>query len=480
MAMPPSEHAAPERAAPPALAFMPLGAPTLADGPVLTNPRTAPQPVRPHPRQAEPDELFQAWHRSVRNASGRRQKTGRDHGHLVRVGVPIVVIVTVGVGAVMMLTGKTNSVLDHRAEQGKAASGAQSGVAKRGASGTLTAAGFSGYPGQRGPIMVSSIANAGGTQLAAGSADGHPAIWRHAGSGAWQLVSAASPAVYRRPGVEMLTSIAHGPAGWIAVGGVVSGAPQQSVVVTSTDGVTWRTLDSMAAFAGRHTFVEGVAAGHGGYVVVGKHVNKGRVYVGMWWSADLQNWVIGDNGDFDGRILSSMAHAVAAVPGGFVAVGTHGNCHTIWVSPNGRAWTAHDIRVPAGASSAMLNRLAVNGNHVAAGGYAVTKAGNIPIVVVSVDGGAVWHQIELTAPGGLGAVTALAAAGSGFVAAGQAGPAGAQHAVTWSTGDSLSWSAPTSAGNGAGRITALAAIGATVTGTAQHGTDPSLLTLPAP
>src|SRR5262249_48692169 len=159
-----------------------------------------------------------------------------------------------------------------------------------------TANGFAGYPGQRGAVVVSSFAAAGGTSLAVGSADGHPAIWGRNGNGAWKLVSATSPAVYRRPGIEKLTSIAHGPAGWIAVGGVVSGAVQQPVVITSTDGLTWRAIDNLAAFAGPDTYVTGVAAGPGGYVVVGKQVNGNRVHAALWWSADLRNWVLGSNG----------------------------------------------------------------------------------------------------------------------------------------------------------------------------------------
>lgn len=489
MALPPSTQAGAESAFP----SMPLGAPTLADAPAPARSQTVPPPARPlplprpaqapeAPRAPEPGELFEAWQGSVRKASGRQKKTHRGHGwQVVRAGLPIAVIVTVGAGAVIMLTGKPDNTIADRAGDRIPARGASDGAAISAASGSLTASGFSGYPGQRGTVLVSSIAAAGGTQLAVGGADGHPAIWRRAGSGAWKLVSGTSPAVFRRPGVAKLTSIAHGTAGWIAVGDVVSGAVQQSVVVTSTDGVTWRALDTMAAFAGPDNFVTGVTAGPGGYVVVGKQVSKGRVFSAMWWSADLRNWVLGSNGGLDGRLKSSVAYAVAAVPIGFVAAGTHGDCHSVWTSPDGRHWTVHDVLVPTGATSAMLNLLAVNGNSVAAAGYAVTKAGNIPIVVVSVDGGTHWRQIVLDAPGGLGAVTALTAAGAGFVAAGQAGPAAAGHAVTWRTEDNnLSWSTATQAGSGAERITALADIGGAVTGTVQQGTDPAVVTVPGP
>jgi hypothetical protein len=390
--------------------------------------------------------------------------------------VPAAVIVAVGASAVIMLTGKPGEVpAGHAKRADPPPPSAHDGALIRGASAAATGTAFPGYPGQRGTVTVTSIGAAGGTRLAVGSADGHPAIWRHAATGDWTLVSAASPAVYRRPGDEQLTSIAHGPAGWIAVGGVVSGAVQQSVVVTSADGVTWRSLDTPGG--GPDSFITAVTAGHNGYVVVGKQVSGHRMFAAMWWSANLRNWTKGDNGRLNGGIEPSSVYAVAAVPAGFVAVGTHGDCHAIWTSPDGRHWTVHDIRVPAGATSAMLDQVAVNGAHVVAAGYAITRAGDIPIVVVSADGGKHWHQTVLAAPGGLGAVTALTAFGPGFVATGQAGPKGAERAVTWSSPNGLTWSAPTPVGSGAHEITALTAVGDEVTGAAQAGAAPSIVTL---
>jgi len=101
--------------------------------------------------------------------------------------------------------------------------------------------------------------------------------------------------------------------------------------------------------------------------------------------------------------------------------------------------------------------------------------------VVSADGGQHWREIVLAAPGGVGAVTALTAAGGGFVAAGQSGPPG-QHTVTWTSPDGLTWSTAATASANVGRITALAASGdaGTVTGTAQQGTAASAVAVPAP
>ena len=412
--------------------------------------------------------------RSARPPAARgRRGAAATRGSLSGSACQAAVIVTVGAGAVMMLTGKTSEMLAERSSQGNP---------NPGTGATAAGGAFPGYPGQHGTVTVSSMAAAGGARLAVGSADGHPAIWRRAADGTWTLVSASSPAVYQRPGTEDLTSIAYGPAGWIATGGVLGGAAQQPVLLTSADGVTWQPLggQAQAAFATPGTYVTGVAADRNGYVAVGRQVSGGRVFATMWRSANLRDWVMESNGGLDGRLKSSAAYAVAATASGFVAVGSHGTSHAIWMSADGRNWTVSDVPEPAGASTATLRIVAVNGNHVAAAGYAVTRAGTVPVVVVSADGGQHWSQIVLPAPGGAGVVTALTADGGGFVAAGQAGPAGgAQQTVTWSSRDGLSWSAAAAAAAG-GQITALSAVGGTVTGTEQQGADPSVVTIPAP
>jgi hypothetical protein len=428
--------------------------------------------------------MYQAWQGSVRAASARPRMAGRRRyaWQVFRVGVPATIIVAVGVGAVAMLTGKTNDMLADRGNQSKTPPGTGAASSAGGLSsgqGGSQASPFSGYPGQQGTVLVNSIASAGATQLAVGGADGHPAIWHRGQDGAWSLVSAA-PAVYARPGVESLTSVAYGRAGWIAVGDVVSGAAQHPVVLTSADGVTWQAIDGDSAFAGSGVYVSGVAASGNGYVIVGRQVNGGRTFAAMWWSADLRNWIRGYNGHLDGRLDSSAVHAVTAVATGYVAAGTHGNRQAIWISRDGQQWSPYDVPVPKGATSASLRFVAVNGTRVVAAGSAVTPAGNIPIVVVSEDGGQHWNHVVLSAPDGLGTVTALTAAGAGFVAAGQVGQAGAQHAVAWGSPDGSSWSAATPIGAGADQVTALGSSGGTVTGTTEQGTSPSVLTLPVP
>jgi hypothetical protein len=110
-------------------------------------------------------------------------------------------------------------------------------------------------------------------------------------------------------------------------------------------------------------------------------------------------------------------------------------------------------------------------------------------VVTSADGGAHHTQVVLSAPQGPAEVTAVTATGAGFVAVGLAGPRSAPRAVTWTSKDGITWSAATPlTAAGRSEVTALtdtsaAASGTSpsaVTGSAQHGASPALLTIPAP
>jgi hypothetical protein len=107
---------------------------------------------------------------------------------------------------------------------------------------------LAGLPGAVVPqVAVNSRAAAGGEQIAVGSADGYPAIWRKAAGGGWRLVSSL-PLVSAASGLAALTSITHGRAGWLAVGG------PGPVAFTSANGITWqpagaitRDMDGVAA-----------------------------------------------------------------------------------------------------------------------------------------------------------------------------------------------------------------------------------------
>lgn len=333
-------------------------------------------------------------------------------------------------------------------------------------------------------LTVNALAVGGsGTQIAAGASGGYPAIWRNGADGSWTLARGSTPGTFSRPGLQKLTGIAHGPAGWVAVGGVVAGVKQHPVVVTSADGVTWQAADAQHAFASSGTYTSGVAAGKQGYVIVGRQVTGHRTFAAVWWSSGLGGWTRGYNGNLDGRLSSSEMLAVTALPRGFIAVGQWRGAGA-WTSADGRHWTPVSLPVPAGSKSAVLRQVAANGNHVVATGDAVTAAGKIPFAVVSADGGATWTEVTLKAPGGTGTVTALTSAGRGFVAAGVTGQPGRSYAIMWTSANGLTWSAGQPVTGSPAVITALTATGQTVTGIAfppaQQPQTPELLTLPAP
>ncbi len=190
-----------------------------------------------------------------------------------------------------------------------------------------------------------------------------------------------------------------------------------------------------------------------------------------WWSAGLTGWIRGTGAvatDLAGAGSPQMI-AVTAAGTGFVAVGSAHHAPAVWTSPDGRRWQQSLLRSPAGASAALLQSVAAHGSLIVATGTQTTARGTAPFAAYSLDGGSIWQETPLSAPGGFAAVTALTAAGKGFEAVGIAGQPGNQRVVVWSSRDGISWRAREPAGAGlSGRgsqaITAITASGSQLTG----------------
>jgi hypothetical protein len=246
-------------------------------------------------------------------------------------------------------------------------------------------------------------------------------------------------------------------------------------VLTSTNGHAWQVVDDEHAFGYQGESVYAAAAGPQGFVVVGRMHVDGRTYAADWWSTNLRDWVRGGNGGLDGRLASSQMQAVAATPGGFVAVGQHANQPAVWMAANAPDWMLMDLPIPAGASSASLTHIVSRGNDLVATGQADSAHGTMPFIATSSDGGASWSDGALAVPGGgSAAVTAITASASQFVAAGRIG----QQVVYWSSQNGIDWSGPTQV-SGVGTITSLTATSnGTVTGTTTMNGRPALVTIP--
>ena len=220
-----------------------------------------------------------------------------------------------------------------------------------------------------------------------GSAEGYPAVWRKASGGSWALATSLSQ-VSAASGPEALTGVTHGPSGWLAVG-----APGP-VIMTSADGTTWQSAAGPGTITADLAGVSALAAAAGphGYVIVGKLVAPGGSCVAdVWWSPDVTVWTRAH--DVNDATGSSQVLAVAADARGFVSAGSHDGKPAVWTTTDGTTWTTVVLPVPAGASSAVLQQIAISGDRVAALGQATTSAGTVPIAELSVNGGASWQQV---------------------------------------------------------------------------------------
>lgn len=345
-------------------------------------------------------------------------------------------------------------------------------------------------------VTINAVAVSGGQQVAAGEAGGSPEAWRRTVRGSWSPAPGTGPAAGGRPGPQQLTSVVHGPAGWLAVGGAVpgtavSGTGQYPVVITSADGTAWRAAGGASAFTGADVSVSQAAAARSGYVIVGTEVTGAGTFPAAWWSGNLSTWIRA-SGPAAGAALGGTGQMLGAAAGapGFVAVGRHGIHPAVWTSGDGRAWHPAILPVPGGAASAELQRVAVSGRRVVALGEEISASGGqAAFAEVSANDGGTWRQVLLPSPHGPAVVTALTAAGGGFAAAGAYGAPGNLDVVVWTSPDGRAWTAKEPRGTGLSgtgiqEITGLAASGGTLTGVGftatQDGEQPTLWQAPAP
>ena len=355
----------------------------------------------------------------------------------------------VGPGGTVIAAGSTNSTRTNQ----------QGLLIRAGTSGNPEPVSLSSIQGGLIPEeAVNSVAVAGNEQVAVGSADGYPAVWRRVSDGPWTLVSSLAQ-VSAGTDLAGLSAVTHGPNGWLAVG-------PGPLVLTSADGTKWQSADAITHDLAGVSAVQAASGPHG-YVITGTVAETGGTYSrDVWWSQDLVTWT--KSRDVNETGGSNRVLAVAAGPAGFVSAGSHENLPVVWISSDGRTWTAVSTPLPAGATAGVIQQVAVNGSHAVALGQQTTAHGVQPLAERSADGGRTWQPVPFTAPGPGVSFTALTASGEGFTAAAQFGSSGGTTAAAvWTSANGTSWTrSPVSGltGDGSHAITALAASGTAVTG----------------
>jgi predicted Ser/Thr protein kinase len=344
--------------------------------------------------------------------------------------------------------------------------------------GNLKPVSLSAIPGGLVPEQaVQSTAVAGSVQIAVGSADGYPAVWRRVSGGPWALATSLDQ-VSPDQDLSGLSTITHGPNGWLAAG-------PGGFTLTSADGTTWQPSATITHDLAGVTAVQAASGPHG-YVIAATVSGAGGAHErDVWWSADLSGWIRAQ--DVGGTSGSSQVLAVAAGSSGFVSAGSHDGQPAVWASSDGRTWTAVTVPLPPGASGGVIQQVAVIGKAAVALGRQATANGVRPLAERSGDGGLTWQLVPFSAPGPGASFTALTASPHGFTAAAQSGSAGGTaDASVWTSADGTNWirsQVSGLAGGGSHAIAALAASGAAVTGLdsvqSQAGQQFVVLTLPA-
>ncbi|TDD68428.1 exo-alpha-sialidase [Actinomadura darangshiensis] len=316
---------------------------------------------------------------------------------------------------------------------------------------------------------VAAVAAKGAQAAAVGSTGGDAAIWTSADGAAWQRARFSGG--ISRPGLQRLTSVANGGAGWLAVGDN-GGAPRSPLVLTSADGNVWKPVDNDPVFAQKGSQALGTyaaASGPAGYVVVGDDGASGAI----WFSPDLKTWQRGGGvGRNDLTALPKGNRWVRSAAGGefgFVAVGgaldpKQGGARrpAVWTSADGKKWQLQQIELPSGLTQGSLSHVAAKGSVLVAAGDAVGTSGLVTLGYVSTDGGKTWRETKLPAPDaeGLVRITAVTATTKGFTVAGTSG-GGTADVVSWTSADGSTFEAQAPGGevlSAAGRqeITGLA------------------------
>jgi hypothetical protein len=410
---------------------------------------------------------------------------------------------TVTVGGVLIATGATGTRTGRRPYLAVAAPGQDPQ--------TVSVAGIPGATITQ--TDVTAVAVDGRRHVLVGESGGTLAVWSGTAEtkngagpdggrntpGTWATATGRPPAV---GGTQRLTSVVHGPAGWLATGNAVAGTNSYPVAASSADGRSWDPVRS-SALARAHAVAVQAAADSGGYVVIGRAATSSGTVPAVWFSRDLQTWTRAGLGSGPAGLPSpGQLAGVASGASGFVAVGAAGIDPAVWTSADGRHWAAHVLKIPGTGASAELTQVAARGRTVVAFGQESWASGPpAALAEVSHDGGRTWSAVPFSASGSTprggtppgtaastATVTVVTAMSGGFTAVGTYGPAGDRDVQVWTSADGNGWLTRSPHGTGlsgpglqqvsglAASGTALTGVGFTATATAEQ---PTIWTVPA-
>jgi len=157
----------------------------------------------------------------------------RKRNWLMGLAVPILAAVAVGI-AVVVVTGG-----------GGSGASAPSALAAGFPPARLAGASFAGTAGTS-RVILSAIGASRATEVAAGGVNGGPALWSSTDGGAtFTRATITGSASLTRAGSGQLAGVAHGTAGWLAVGTTLAGKGGP-LVASSPDARTWTVTGDIA------------------------------------------------------------------------------------------------------------------------------------------------------------------------------------------------------------------------------------------
>ena len=221
------------------------------------------------------------------------------------------------------------------------------------------------------------------------------AVWHSVDGRDWTRVAQES---FRADGDQEITTIINTGHGFIAAGSDSVGRSVDAAVWVSADAHDWRRVFDPALGGFGSQRIHAIAAGPGGFVAVGSHYQlnhfglydlDGRV----WFSEDGESWTVIDDEVFGGPGWQFVT-AITAGPDGFVAAGTHilghpgeANDITIWLSPDGLTWTRIDEAVFDLPRVQRVSAMISGPDGIVAVGYDTHESGNrMPAVWTSPNG----------------------------------------------------------------------------------------------